>query len=112
MENRKIGEVLLDYQYYKPDVHYSDGVIEDVLLEASRENQLKELLESDNNWAVLYHCSKIRENLLDWYPFKENSSLLEVGAGCGALTGLLSKKVSSVTCIELSEKRLIFRILR
>lgn len=112
MENRKIGEVLLDYQYYKPDVHYSDGVIEDVLLEASRENQLKELLESDNNWAVLYHCSKIRENLLDWYPFKENSSLLEVGAGCGALTGLLSKKVSSVTCIELSEKRSLINAYR
>lgn len=112
MEDRKIGEVLLDYQYYKPDIHYSDGAIEDVLLEAAQNNKLRELLESDNDWAVLYHCSKIRENLLDWYPFKKNSALLEVGAGCGALTGLFGNRVSSVTCIELSEKRSLINAYR
>lgn len=105
METRKIGEVILDYQYYRPDVHYSDGDIENTLLEASQNDRLQELLTSDSDWAVLYHCSKIRENILDWYPFKKDSSLLEIGAGCGALTGMFSRKVASVTCIELSERR-------
>ncbi len=105
METRKIGEVILDYQYYRSDVHYSDGDIENTLLEAAQNDRLQELLASDSNWAVLYHCSKIRENILDWYPFKKDSSLLEIGAGCGALTGMFSRKVSSVTCIELSERR-------
>ena len=32
--------------------------------------------------------SVIRENVLEWFEFKEGASLLEVGSGCGALTGL------------------------
>lgn len=112
MKKRKIGEVILDYQYYKPEVQYSDGDIEDLLLEAARNDRLQELLETDNRWAVLYHCAKDRENLLDWYPFKKTAALLEVGAGCGALTGLFSSRVSSVTCIELSEKRSLINAYR
>ncbi len=112
METRKIGEVVLDYQYYRSDVHYSDGDIENTLLEAAQSDRLQELLVSDNNWAVLYHCSKIRENILDWYPFKKDASLLEIGAGCGALTGMFSRKVSSVTCIELSERRSLINAYR
>lgn len=112
METRKIGEVVLDYQYYKSDVIYSDGDIENMLLEAAQNGRLEELLSSSNNWAVLYHCSKIRENILEWYPFKKDSSLLEIGAGCGALTGMFSRKVSSVTCIELSERRSLINAYR
>lgn len=112
MELRKIGEVVLDYQYYRTDVHYSDGNIENTLLEAAKNDRLQELLSSSNDWAVLYHCSKIRENILEWYPFKKDASLLEIGAGCGALTGMFSRKVSDVTCIELSERRSLINAYR
>lgn len=110
--NRKIGNVEINYQFYNSEIHYSDGDIEDVLLDAAQNNYIDKLLLSSNNWAVLYHCSDIRENLLEWYPFKKNASLLEIGSGCGALTGLFARKVKNVTCIELSERRTLINAYR
>lgn len=112
MKQKQIGGIVLDYEYFAPESRYSDGEIEEVLLEAARTNQLEQLLASSNSWAVLYHCSNIRENLLEWYPFKKDGTLLEVGSGCGALTGLFSRKVKSVTCIELSERRSMINAYR
>lgn len=108
----KIGNVVINYEFYNTKLKYSDGDIEDVLLDAAKNNSMDKLLLSSNNWAVLYHCSDVRENLLDWYPFKKEGTLLEIGAGCGALTGLFAKKVKSVTCIELSERRTFINAYR
>lgn len=102
---KKIGNVVLDYRFYEGEDRYSDGDIEDVILGAFRNGTSEQLLRCSNQWAVLYHISDIRENILEWYPFDANASLLEIGSGCGALTGLFSRKVKKVTCIELSEKR-------
>ena len=112
VNQKKIGKVILDYKFYDESEHYSDGDVEDILLDAAKKDKMKELLYTSNNWAVLYHCSKIRENLLEWYPFKKDASLLEIGSGCGALTGLFSRKVDSVTCIELSERRSMINAYR
>lgn len=101
----KIGNVVLDYSFYTGEDSYSDGDIEDVILEACRNGTSEELLRTSSRWAVLYHLSDIRENILEWYPFDSDASLLEIGSGCGALTGMFSRKVKKVTCIELSKKR-------
>lgn len=102
---KKIGKVTLDYTFYKGKDLYTDGEIEDILLQIVKENKQNKILYESNQWPILYHLSNIRENLLDWYPFEEKADILEVGSGCGAITGLLSRKANSVTCIELSEKR-------
>lgn len=112
MKQKKIGEVVLEYAYYDGKENYSDGDIEDILLDAAKNDKMEELLHLSNDWAVLYHCSHIRENLLEWYPFKKDSALLEIGSGCGALTGLFSRKTGSVTCIELSERRSLINAYR
>ena len=109
---KKIGGVILDYTFYKGKDLYTDGSIEDVLLDAYKNNKQEELLRSSKEWAVLYHVSDIRENLLDWYPILKNEEVLEIGSGCGAITGLLSRKAASVTCIELSEKRSLINAYR
>ncbi len=102
----KIGNVILNYQYYKGSDDYTDGKIEDELLSmVETEKNVEKLLEKDSRWAVLYHLSPVRKNILEWYPFKEDGEILEIGAGCGAITGILSEKGKSVTCIELSKKR-------
>lgn len=89
---------------------YSDGDSETMILRYF-ENKLspEEIKEFKTNieskWAYMYHLSADRTNLLSWYPFKSNSSLLEVGAGCGALTGMFCEKLKSVTAIELTQIR-------
>lgn len=101
----KTGEVTIDDTFYGGEDLYSDGQIENELLEAAEHGRTREMLKSGSSWPVLYHFSDIRENLLEWYPFRKNATVLEIGAGCGALTGLLSRKAEHVTCIELSKKR-------
>lgn len=56
-------------------------------------------------YPIVYHLSKVRHNILLWYPFEKDAKLLEVGAGCGAITGVLCQKVGSVTSVELSKRR-------
>lgn len=54
--------------------------------------------------SLFYHFSNIRENLLEWYEFRPEASLLEIGAECGALTGLFCRKVARVVAVEASER--------
>ncbi len=56
--------------------------------------------EQVNNWPVFYHLTSQRHNLLDWYQFPSTANLLEIGAGCGALTGLFTSQVATVTALE------------
>lgn len=107
----KIGNVILDYTFYKGNDLYSDGEVEEEIFEIVKSNSQEEILKTCNNWAVLYHLSDMRQNLLEWYPF-ENADVLEIGSGCGALTGMLSDKAASVTCIELSKKRSLINAYR
>lgn len=103
----QFGNVTIDLSYYGGTDHYSDGSIEDEMLNIAKNKLIDEqtLLQSDHRWPILYHFSSIRRNLLEWYSFESNGSLLEIGAGCGAMTGLFSEKVASVTAIELSKRR-------
>jgi SAM-dependent methyltransferase len=92
------------------DPRYSDGDdLEDSLLEIVQGDdapaRIEEMIRSGPPWPVLYHFSPIRENLLDWYPFRPEASLLEVGSGMGALTGLFCRKVKRVTAVELTARR-------
>ena len=89
---------------------YSDGEdVENFLLKLFMNKPSKEeisnILISNNTWPIRYHLSEERENLLSWYNFKEGASLLEIGAGCGALTGLFLEKGLDVTAVELSKRR-------
>lgn len=97
---------MLNLDFYTGQDFYSDGDIEQELLEFVQSGRdVLEVLIHDTRWPMLYHLSPERRNLLEWYPFRPNASLLEIGAGCGALTELFCQKVESVTAIELSRKR-------
>ncbi|MDY3918773.1 MAG: class I SAM-dependent methyltransferase [Candidatus Limivivens sp.] len=104
----KIGKITLDYTYYPGEDLYSDGAIEDELLETARECQEREyprVIAEKKSWPFLYHFSPIRQNIVSWIPFQGTDSVLEIGAGCGAITGALAQKCGQVTCVELSKKR-------
>ena len=104
-----IGKVKLDYEFYKGSDEYSDGDIEDEMLSIVKECQtdedLEERLTQEKLWPYLYHFSKIRHNVLEWYDFDNEGTLLEIGAGCGALSGLFCRKTSKVSAVDLSKRR-------
>ena len=96
----------LNLQYYKEPDAYSDGTVEDELLKlVEKPQEFMAVLARDDRWPLLYHLSPERRNLLEWYPFRRDAALLEIGAGCGALTGLFAERVAQVTAVELSAKR-------
>ena len=103
----------LNLKYYCGNDLYSDGDIEDELLEiVSTHETYDEILKQDNRWPILYHLSTVRQNILDWYEFDKKDSVLEIGAGCGAITGILCEHAGEVTCIELSKKRSMINATR
>lgn len=97
---------VLNLTFYSGEDSYSDGDIENELLEIVKNNEdYYDVLCKNSDWTYLYHLSPIRENLLEWYDFNKNGSLLEIGSGCGALTGLFCRKLSRVVGIDLSKRR-------
>jgi SAM-dependent methyltransferase len=102
----KIGNVELILDHHKGEDEYSDGDVEnDILDYMARRIDRSEIISKDTRWPIIYHLWPKRENLLDWYEFRPDSSLLEVGAGCGALTGLFCRKVKDVIAVEISARR-------
>lgn len=101
-----IGKVKLNLDFYKGTDTYSDGDIEDKLLDVVKSGtDLEEFLTTESEWPYLYYFSNIRHNILEWYDFGEGKSLLEIGAGCGAVTGLFCEKLDRVVAIDLSKRR-------
>lgn len=66
----------------------------------------RQALKENKKLPYLYALAELRENVLEWYDFKKEGRLLQVGADYGALTGLFLKKVSEVTVLDPSEESL------
>ncbi|MBR6328733.1 MAG: class I SAM-dependent methyltransferase [Lachnospiraceae bacterium] len=104
----KIGKVSLDLTDYSGKDLYSEGDAEDVLLSIVKEHGPEEYnhqIMAHQSWSTLYHLSDLRGNIIDFLPVKEGEKVLEVGAGCGAVTSALVKTGAAITCVELSKKR-------
>ena len=101
-----IEKVTMNLDFYKGQDVYTDGDIEEEILEIVKNNEdFTEILANDIRCPILYHLTPLRRNLLEWYDFKENANILEIGAGCGALTGFLCEKAERVVVVELSKRR-------
>jgi len=103
-----IGNITLNLDYYGGKDLYSEGPAEDMLLDLVTrysENDYEHVIQNSKSWNVMYHLSHIRENIVSWMPIARSSRVLEVGAGCGAVTGALARLANHVDCIELSKKR-------
>ena len=97
---------ILNLEYYTQKDLYSDGDIEEQMLKMAKEGVTCEELSSEQvSFPVIYHFSDLRANILNWYPIKKSDSVLEIGAGCGAITGTLCEKAGQVTSVELSKRR-------
>lgn len=104
----KIGNCIIDLKDYKGTDLYSDGDVEDELLKVAmhiESTQFEEVIKDNMSWPYIYHLSPDRGNVLEWVPISNQESVLEIGSGCGAITGTIAKKAKKVTCVELSKKR-------
>lgn len=111
----QIGKIKLNLKHYPGEDLYCDGAIEDELLEIARDYstvEFQRIIEEKKSWPVLYHLSALRENIVEWLPIDKKMKVLEIGAGCGAITGALAAKAGEVTCIDLSKKRSMINAYR
>lgn len=111
----KIGKVSLNLDYYENVDLYSDGDVEEELLKIAqtyKPEEFPKLIQERAKWPLLYHLSEQRENILEWFPMKKDAVVLEVGAGCGAITGVLTKKAKRVVANDLSKRRSLINAWR
>lgn len=102
-------------EFYKEEDLYSEGEIEDVIIQMIAENPPEEYTKAIADqycWSTYYHLTHIRRNLLNWYPFEKEASVLEIGCGMGAITAMLCDSCKEVTAVELSKKRATATLLR
>ncbi len=109
MQNEiRIGGVTLNFKYYSGVDLYSDGAIENELLDIVKKykkSEYQRIIEERANWPILYHLSDQRANIVEWIPMDPGAKVLEVGSGCGAITGMLSQKAGKVVACDLSRRR-------
>lgn len=114
-KTERIGKIKLDLTHYPGEDFYCDGEVEDELLAIARdcaEVEYQRIIEERKSWEILYHLSPLRENIVEWLPVSRAMKVLEVGSGCGAITGALSRRAGEVTCVELSKKRSMINAYR
>lgn len=96
----------INYDFYCGEDKYSDGDIEEYLRYLVENHIDINTLDSyEKTYPVFYHLSHLRENIVNWYPFKKDQDVLEIGAGCGAITGALCRKAGNVVSVDLSKRR-------
>lgn len=69
-------------------------------IEQTPDRDFSDILSEDSRWQVFYHLSDMRTSVLNWYEWKKNASLLEIGGEFGALTGLFCERCSQVATVE------------
>ena len=98
---------ILDTSFYQGADLYSDGDAEEnrILETVKSGKTLSDLETKEVSWPTFYHLSPVRENICNWYPFRKEGRILEIGAGCGAITGALCRSGAEVCAVDLSLRR-------
>ena len=99
-------------------IAYSDGdAVENAMLRAIEGTTDRSVFSLEvqalmNGWAMTYHFSALRSNPVRPIAFRKGARVLEVGAGCGAVTRYLGELGLSVTAVEGSERRAMIAAAR
>ena len=71
----------------------------------NEKEEYEKIIENDSKIETILALSSIRQNIIKWYPFRENSTVLEIGANYGELTQVLCERLSKVVALEGSEEK-------
>ncbi len=86
----EIGKVRLDYSEYPGTDLYSDGEVENELLDIVKNRTPEEyakVIEQRKSWPILYHLSPLRENIIDWLPWESMIPLESTASRNAGITG-------------------------
>ncbi len=83
---------------------YIDQTIFDYIKKSGTEN-CDEVICHETRKEIVNQLSSQRVSTIEWYPFKENASILEIEAGFGAITGKLCDLGKYVAVTEKSQFR-------
>lgn len=75
------------------------------IIKQSRKEEYKDIIEKSGELKVLNALSTIRRNIINWYPFKFDATLLEINTNFGEITEELCTRVKKVITIENSKER-------
>jgi len=90
------------YSQYENELEYN---VLNAIRDICEDNlSISDIIEQRGN-HIYEHISDWRETLLEWYPFKQGTKILEVGTGFGALTGVLLDKADRVVSLEIKKSR-------
>lgn len=99
---------LPDLIQYSNNIVYSDGA-ETALFDIVSNSSFNEFTawRNKSDWAQYYHLSPLRKNILSWINFGNKPiRILELGAGCGAITSfLITIPNAEIIAVEGSLKR-------
>jgi len=112
----KVGDLAFDENnkvYINPEkvISYSDGEKNENYIFDSFKNSKDtsifsmELFDRIKDWPSEYHLTTYRQNILRPLDIKKNQTVLEIGAGCGAITRYLGEIGARVTAVEGSPSR-------
>lgn len=102
----KIGKVGIDVFEDIEQVYNEGDDVETKVLETLKNgDDVLDVLREDSRWPILYQLSPERKNLVDVMDIGAEDSVLEIGAGMGAITGAVAQKCKEIDCVELSLRR-------
>lgn len=102
-------------KWYTNNDRYSEGDIEDAIIKLILDSDIEDyeqIIYDNFGWSSYYHLTHVRKNILNWYPFSKEGTVLEIGCGLGAITNMLCEKCKKVTAVELSKRRATAAALR
>lgn len=98
----------LNLDYYKQECDFELNSNEEKLIEyinSNEEKDFEDIVRKDLSDDVILGLSNIRKNLVYSYEFNPNSTVLEIGAHFGEITGALCEKCAKVISIEFNKKK-------
>lgn len=78
----------LNLDYYKKEDNLLKLTEEEntVIEYLTNQNNYEEIINKDNRLEIILALSNIKSNIVNWYPFKTNSKILELNANFGEIT--------------------------
>ena len=98
--NLNVNKSLEDYFYGNCSEEIERELIEKYINSVNNSYDYEKSITDISCIEEIYSFSSIGQNIINWYPFSKNATVLEIGGRLGNITELLCKKDLDVTCIE------------